>query len=61
MINSTVNDARVRQEAAVLVDFNNPAVVAPALAGEAGVLVVVEAEVAAAEADEDKRKTNEEN
>ena len=50
LINSTANDALVRQEAVVLVDFNNPAAVAPALAGEAG-----------AGHDEGKRKKNEEN
>ena len=50
LTNSTANDVPVRQEAIVLVDFNNPVVAAPALAGEAGV-----------GHDEGKRKKNEEN
>ncbi len=56
MSNSTVNDARVRQEITGLEITNNLAVAAPALADEAGVLVAVEVEVVVAEADEDKRK-----
>ncbi|GAJ06370.1 unnamed protein product [marine sediment metagenome] len=47
---SAENTVPVRQEAAEQVDFNNPAVAAPALAGEAG-----------AGHDEGKRKKNEEN
>ncbi len=56
MTNSTVNDARVRQEITGLEITNNPTVAALALVDEAGVLVAAEAEVAAAEADEGKRK-----
>ena len=56
MANSIANNALVRQEIAVRIDFNSPEVAVLVLAGEVGVLVVVEAEVAVAEVGEGKKK-----